>query len=75
MTFKDNVINYPLEILNIRKFLGKANTINKYDKLFYSAVMLYLNTDENNKYRNDLLYLINEIELRKKMAINEIIRR
>lgn len=46
MTFEDNQIDYKLEIKTLRKFMGKADSLEKYDNLIESATMLVLNCNE-----------------------------
>lgn len=46
MTFEENQIDYKLEIKTLREFIGKADSLEKYDNLIKSATMLVLNCNE-----------------------------
>ena len=37
LTFEDNQIDYKLEIKTLRKFMGKADSLEKYDNLIKST--------------------------------------
>lgn len=67
MTFENIQINFPLEIKTLREFMGKADTVEKYDNLIKSATMLVLNCDE--KWLALARVTLNEIERRKEMAL------
>lgn len=43
MTFENTKIDFPLEIRTLRQFMGKADSLEKYDNLIESATMLVLN--------------------------------
>lgn len=64
MTFENIQINFPLEIKTLREFMGKADTVEKYDNLIESATMLVLNCDE--EWLPYARVTLNEIERRKK---------
>lgn len=67
MTFEENQIDYKLEIKTLREFMGKADTVEKYDNLIESATMLVLNCDE--EWLPYARVTLNEIERRKEMAL------
>ena len=67
MTFEDNQIDYKLEIKTLREFMGKADSLEKYDNLIESATMLVLNCDE--EWLPYARVTLNEIERRKTMAL------
>jgi hypothetical protein len=67
MTFEENQIDYKLEIKTLREFMGKADTVEKYDNLIKSATMLVLNCDE--EWLPYARVTLNEIERRKEMAL------
>lgn len=67
MTFEENQIDYKLEIKTLREFMGKANTVEKYDNLIKSATMLVLNCNE--EWLPFARVTLNEIERRKEMAL------
>lgn len=67
MTFEDNQIDYKLEIRTLRQFMGKADSLEKYDNLIESATMLVLNCDE--EWLPYARVTLNEIERRKTMAL------
>lgn len=43
LTFENTKIDFPLEIRTLRQFMGKADSLEKYDNLIESATMLVLN--------------------------------
>lgn len=67
MTFENIQINFPLEIKTLREFMGKVNTVEKYDNLIESATMLVLNCDE--EWLPYARVTLNEITMRKEMAL------
>lgn len=67
MTFEENQINYKLEIKTLREFMGKADTVEKYDNLIKSATMLVLNCNE--EWLPFARVTLNEITRRKEMAL------
>lgn len=67
MTFEDNQIDYKLEIRTLREFMGKADTVEKYDNLIESATMLVLNCNE--EWLPFVRVTLDEIIRRKKFAI------
>lgn len=67
MTFEDNQIDYKLEIKTLRKFMGKADSLKKYDNLIESATMLVLNCNE--EWLSYARVTLNEIKRRKEMAL------
>ncbi len=67
MTFEENQIDYKLEIKTLREFMGKANSLEKYDNLIESATMLVLNCNE--EWLPYARVTLNEIERRKEMAL------
>lgn len=67
MTFEDNKIDYKLEIKTLREFMGKADTVEKYDNLIESATMLVLNCNE--EWLSYARVTLNEIKRRKEMAL------
>lgn len=67
MTFEDNQIDYKLEIKTLRKFMGKADSLEKYDNLIESATMLVLNCNE--EWLSYARVTLNEIKRRKEMAL------
>lgn len=67
MTFEENQIDYKLEIRTLRQFMGKADSLEKYDNLIESATMLVLNCDE--EWLPYARVTLNEIERRKEMAL------
>lgn len=67
MTFEENQIDYKLEIKTLREFMGKADSLEKYDNLIESATMLVLNCDE--EWLPYARVTLNEIERRKSMAL------
>jgi hypothetical protein len=67
MTFEDNQIDYKLEIKTLREFMGKADTVEKYDNLIKSATMLVLNCNE--EWLSYARVTLNEIKRRKEMAL------
>ena len=67
LTFENIQINFPLEIKTLREFMGKADTVEKYDNLIESATMLVLNCDE--KWLPYARVTLNEITMRKEMAL------
>ena len=67
MTFEENQIDYKLEIKTLREFMGKADTVEKYDNLIKSATMLVLNCDE--EWLPFARVTLNEITRRKEMAL------
>ena len=67
MTFEENQIDYKLEIKTLREFMGKADTVEKYDNLIESATMLVLNCDE--EWLPYARVTLNEIIRRKEVAL------
>ena len=67
LTFEDNQIDYKLEIKTLRKFMGKADSLEKYDNLIESATMLVLNCNE--EWLSYARVTLNEIKRRKEMAL------
>lgn len=67
MTFEENKIDFPLEIRTLRQFIGKADSLEKYDNLIESATMLVLNCNE--EWLPYARATLNEIERRKEMAL------
>lgn len=67
MTFEENQIDYKLEIKTLREFIGKADSLEKYDNLIKSATMLVLNCNE--EWLPYARVTLNEIERRKTMAL------
>lgn len=67
MTFEDNQIDYKLEIKTLREFMGKADSLEKYDNLIESATMLVLNCNE--EWLSYAKVTLNEIKRRKEMAL------
>lgn len=67
MTFEDNQIDYKLEIRTLREFMGKADSLEKYDNLIESATMLVLNCNE--EWLSYARVTLNEIKRRKEMAL------
>ena len=67
MTFEENQIDYKLEIKTLREFMGKANSLEKYDNLIESATMLVLNCDE--EWLPYARVTLNEIIRRKEVAL------
>ena len=67
MTFEDNQIDYKLEIKTLREFMGKADSLEKYDNLIESATMLVLNCNE--EWLSYAGVTLNEIKRRKEMAL------
>ena len=67
MTFEDNQIDYKLEIKTLRKFMGKADSLEKYDNLIESTTMLVLNCNE--EWLSYARVTLNEIKRRKEMAL------
>lgn len=67
MTFEDNQIDYKLEIKTLREFIGKADSLEKYDNLIESATMLVLNCNE--EWLSYARVTLNEIKRRKEMAL------
>ena len=67
MTFENTKIDFPLEIRTLRQFMGKADSLEKYDNLIESATMLVLNCDE--EWLPYARVTLNEIERRKEMAL------
>lgn len=67
MTFEENQIDYKLEIKTLREFMGKADTVEKYDNLIESATMLVLNCNE--EWLSYARVTLNEIKRRKEMAL------
>lgn len=47
MTFEDNQIDYKLEIRTLREFMGKADSLEKYDNLIKMQLCLYLIVTKN----------------------------
>lgn len=67
MTFENNQIDYKLEIKTLREFMGKANTLEKYNNLIESATMLVLNCNE--EWLPYARVTLDEIIRRKEFAI------
>lgn len=67
MTFEENQIDYKLEIKTLREFMGKADSLEKYDNLIESATMLVLNCEE--EWLPYARVTLNEITMRKEMAL------
>lgn len=67
MTFENIQINFLLEIKTLREFMGKTDTVEKYDNLIESATMLVLNCDE--EWLPFARVTLNEITRRKEMAL------
>lgn len=67
MAFEDNQIDYKLEIKTLREFMGKADSLEKYDNLIESATMLVLNCNE--EWLSYARVTLNEIKRRKEMAL------
>lgn len=67
MTFENTKIDFPLEIRTLRQFMGKADSLEKYDNLIESATMLVLNCNE--EWLSYARVTLNEIERRKEMAL------
>ena len=67
MTFEENQIDYKLEIKTLRDFMGKADSLKKYDNLIESATMLVLNCNE--EWLSYARVTLNEIKRRKEMAL------
>ena len=67
MTFENNQIDYKLEIKTLREFMGKADSLEKYDNLIESATMLVLNCNE--EWLSYARVTLNEIKRRKEMAL------
>lgn len=67
MTFEDNQLDYKLEIKTLREFMGKADSLEKYDNLIESATMLVLNCNE--EWLSYARVTLNEIKRRKEMAL------
>lgn len=67
LTFENTKIDFPLEIRTLRQFMGKADSLEKYDNLIESATMLVLNCDE--EWLPYARVTLNEIERRKTMAL------
>lgn len=67
MTFENNKIDYKLEIKTLREFMGKADSLEKYDNLIKSATMLVLNCDD--EWLPYARVTLNEITRRKEMAV------
>ena len=68
MTFEENQIDYKLEIKTLREFMGKANSLEKYDNLIESATMLVLNC-QDEKWLPFARVTLNEIIRRKEVAL------
>lgn len=68
MTFEKNKIDYKLEIKTLREFMGKANSLEKYDNLIESATMLVLNC-QDEKWLPFARVTLNEIIRRKEVAL------
>lgn len=67
MTFENTKIDFPLEIRTLRQFMGKADSLEKYDNLIESATMLVLNCNE--EWLPYARVTLNEITMRKEMAL------
>ena len=67
MTFENTKIDFPLEIRTLRQFMGKADSLEKYDNLIESATMLVLNCNE--EWLSYARVTLNERERRKEMAL------
>lgn len=68
MTFEENQIDYKLEIKTLREFMGKADSLEKYDNLIESATMLVLNC-QDEKWLPFAKVTLNEIIRRKEVAL------
>lgn len=68
MTFEENQIDYKLEIKTLREFMGKADSLEKYDNLIESATMLVLNC-QDEKWLPFARVTLNEIIRRKEVAL------
>lgn len=68
MTFEENQIDYKLEIKTLREFMGKADSLEKYDNLIESATMLVLNC-QDEKWLPFARITLNEIIRRKEVAL------
>ena len=68
MTFEENQIDYKLEIKTLREFMGKADSLEKYDNLMESATMLVLNC-QDEKWLPFARVTLNEIIRRKEVAL------
>lgn len=68
MTFEENKIDYKLEIKTLREFMGKADSLEKYDNLIESATMLVLNC-QDEKWLPFARVTLNEIIRRKEVAL------
>ena len=68
MTFEENQIDYKLEIKTLREFMGKADSLEKYDNLIESATMLALNC-QDEKWLPFARITLNEIIRRKEVAL------
>lgn len=68
MTFEKNQIDYKLEIKTLREFMGKADSLEKYDNLIESATMLVLNC-QDEKWLPFARVTLNEIIRRKEVAL------
>lgn len=68
MTFEENQIDYKLEIKTLREFMGKANSLEKYDNLIESATMLVLNC-QDEKWLPFARVTLNKIIRRKEVAL------
>lgn len=68
MTFEENQIDYKLEIKTLREFMGKADSVEKYDNLIESATMLVLNC-QDEKWLPFARVTLNEIIRRKEVAL------
>lgn len=68
MTFEENQIDYKLEIKTLREFMGKADSLEKYDNLIESATMLVLNC-RDEKWLPFARVTLNEIIRRKEVAL------
>lgn len=67
LTFENTKIDFSLEIKTLREFMGKADSLEKYDNLIESATMLVLNCDE--EWLPYARVTLDEIERRKTMAL------
>lgn len=68
MTFEENQIDYKLEIKTLREFMGKADSLEKYDNLIESATMLVLNC-QDEKWLPFARVTLNEIIRRKEVVL------
>ena len=68
MTFEENQIDYKLEIKTLREFMGKADSLEKYDNLIESATMLVLNCQDET-WLPFARVTLNEIIRRKEVAL------